>query len=262
MGHAARGRLGDGMVRLLVLGSSCLVSTEGRRPTQLVCLGSEHGLLIDCGVSPRGRLEDLGVGRDAIDDIFITHFHPDHVAGLPLYLMELCLRERQRPMRIHAGKGVLTRIRTMMDMYRWRKLPDQFPIAYRTVKYRKCTEVLSNGEFRVQSTPVHHVVPSMAVRVEILESGKSFVYSADTEPSPNLVALARDAGVLLHEATGKSVGHSSAAQAASVARDAHVRKLLLIHTDPYADPRLLIAEARAVFPGEVGIAEDRMPVEW
>jgi ribonuclease Z len=250
------------MVKLLVLGSSSLVSTEGRRPTQLACLGSEHGLLIDCGVSPRGRLEDLGVGRDAIDDIFITHFHPDHTAGLPLFLMELCLRERRKPMRVHAGKGVLSRIRKMMDMYRWRKLPDQFPVAYRPVKYQKRAEVLSHGEFRVYSTPVCHVVPTMGLRVEILGSGTSFVYSADTEPSPNLVALARDAGLLIHEATGKGVGHSSAVQAASVARDAHVGKLLLIHTDPYADRRTMIAEARAVFPGEVEIAEDRMQVEW
>ena len=250
------------MVKLLILGSSCLISTESRRPTQLACLGQEHGLLIDCGVSPRGRLEDLGVGRDAIDDIFITHFHPDHAAGLPLFLMELCLRERRKPMRIHAGKGVLALIRKMMDMYRWRKLPGQFPVAYRPVRYQKKADVLSHEEFRVYSTPVCHVVPTMGVRVEIGGEGKSFVYSADTEPSPNLVALARGAGLLIHESTGRGVGHSSAAQAASVARKANVGSLLLIHTDPYADRRTLIAEARAVFPGEVQIAEDRMQMEW
>jgi ribonuclease Z len=250
------------MVKLLVLGSSCLVSTESRRPTHLVCLGRRHGLLIDCGVSPRGRLEDLGIGRDAIDDIFITHFHPDHVAGLPLFLMELSLRKRSQPVRIHAGKRVTACIRTMMDMYRWRKLPAQFPIAYRPVEYQRRARVLSNDEFRVFASPVRHVVPAMGVRVDLLEPGKSFVYSSDTEPSDNLVELARGAGLLIHEATGKGAGHSSAAQAASIARDAGVGKLLLIHTNPYADRRALVKQARAVFPGEVEIAADRMRVEW
>jgi ribonuclease Z len=147
-------------------------------------------------------------------------------------------------------------------MYRWRKLPGQFPVAYRPVPYQKKADVLSHGEFRVYSTPVRHVVPTMGVRVEFCGSGKSFVYSADTEPSPNLAALARGAGLLIHEATGRGVGHSSAAQAASVAREANVGNLLLIHTDPYADRRTLIAEARAVFSGEVQVAEDRMQMEW
>ena len=250
------------MVKLLVLGSSCLVSTEKSRPTHLVCLGRKHGLLIDCGVSPRGRLEDLGIGRDAIDDIFITHFHPDHVAGLPLFLMELCLRKRSKPVRIHAGKSVISRIQRMMEMYRWRKLPAQFPIAYRPVEYRRRIRVLSNDEFRVHSSPVRHVVPAMGVRVDILEDGRSFVYSSDTEPSANLVELAGGAGLLIHEATGKGVGHSSAAQAATIARDAKVGKLLLIHTDPYANRKALLKQARAVFSGEIEIAVDRTEVEW
>jgi ribonuclease Z len=250
------------MVKLLVLGSSCLVATESRRPTHLVCLGRRHGLLIDCGVSPRGRLEDLGIGRDAIDDIIITHFHPDHVAGLPLFLMELALKKRRKPLRIHAGKRTLAKIRKLMDMYRWRKLPSQFPIVYRPAKHRPQSRVLSNEEFRVKSSPVRHVVPALGVRVDILETGKSFVYSSDTEPSAALAALARGAGLLIHEATGNGTGHSSAAQAASVARDAGVGKLLLIHIDPYADRKALLAQARAVFPGKVEVAADRMRVEW
>jgi ribonuclease Z len=250
------------MVKLFVLGSSSLVSTEKRRPTQLLCLGRRHGLLIDCGVSPRGRLEALGIGRDAIDDIFITHFHPDHVAGLPLFLMELALRKRRKPIRIHAGRRTLARIRKMMEMYRWRKLPAQFPISYRPVEYRPRTRVLSNSEFQVRASPVRHVVPAMGVRVDALKSGRSFVYSSDTEPSANLVTLARGAGLLIHEATGKGAGHSSAAQAAVVARDAQAGKLLLIHTDPYVDRKTLLRQARAVFSGKVKLASDRMRVAW
>lgn len=250
------------MVKLVVLGSSCLVATEARRPTHLACLGSEHGLLIDCGVSPRGRLEDLGYDPDRIGDIFITHFHPDHAAGLPLFLMELCLRGRRAPIRVHAGAETVRRIRKAMQMYGWRKLPGLFPVAYRTVKRGQGATVFENPEFAVLSTPVRHVVPTLGVRVEILAAGKSFVYSADTEPSAHLAALARETDLLIHEATGMGTGHSSAAQAASVARDARAGRLLLIHTNPYSDPDAMLAEARAIFPGAVGIASDKMVIDW
>jgi ribonuclease Z len=250
------------MVKLIVLGSSCLVATETQRPTHLACLGIEHGLLIDCGVSPNGRLEALGVDRDRIEDIFITHFHPDHASGLTLFLMELCLRGRSAPLRVYSGAETIRRIRKVMQMYGWKKMPGQFPVSYRSVKRGKCTPVLENSEFRVLSTPVKHVVPTLGVRVEILAAGKSFVYSADTEPSANLAALARGADLLIHEATGAGVGHSSAAQAASIAKDARAGKLLLIHTNPYADREALLTEARAIFPGEVILASDKMEIEW
>ena len=248
-------------MRLIVLGSSCLLATETRRPTHLACLGEEHGLLIDCGVSPRGRLEALGADAGRIGDVFITHFHPDHAAGLTLFLMELCLRGRSKPMRVHSGAESIRRIRKSMQMSGWRKMPGQFPVSYHTVKRGKRTPVLANDEFRAFATPVRHVVPALGLRVEILPSGKSFVYSADTEPSANLAALARDADLLIHEATGAGAGHSSAAQAASAAREAGVRRLLLIHTNPYSDVDALLAEARAVFHGEVALAADKMELE-
>lgn len=250
------------MVNLIVLGSSCLVATEQQRPTQLACLGSEHGLLIDCGVSPRGRLEDLGIGRDRISDIFITHFHPDHAAGLTLFLMELSLRGRRASVRIHSGAETIRRIRKVTRMYGWRNMPGQFPVRYHTVKRGKRETVFENREFRVLSTPVRHVVPTLGIRVEVLQARSSFVYSADTEPSANLVALARDTDLLIHEATGKGTGHSSATQAASVARDARAGRLLLIHTDPYADRGAILAEAKKIFPGEVDLAADKMEITW
>jgi ribonuclease Z len=250
------------MVRLVILGASCLLATETRRPTHLACLGVEHGLLIDCGVSPRGRLEALGAGANRIGDVFITHFHPDHAAGLTLFMMELCLRGRTEPMRVHSGAESIRRIRKASQMYGWKKMPGQFPVSYRTVKRGKRTPVLANAEFRAFSTPVKHVVPTLGLRVEILPAGKSFVYSADTEPSANLVELARDADLLIHEATGAGIGHSSAAQAGAAARAAGVRRLLLIHTDPYADGDALLAEARSSFNGEVALASDKMEIDW
>jgi ribonuclease Z len=250
------------MVRLIVLGASSLVATEEKRNTSLAFLGKTRGLLVDCGASPRSRLEHLGAGRDAIDDIFITHFHPDHAAGLPLYLMELSLLGRKKPLSVHGIRSCVQRLEQVMEMYQWQILPDSCPVMFHPLEENGQAAVLENEDFRVSAVPVRHVVPTMAVRVDCREDGRSAVYSGDTEPAPELVKLAAGADVLFHEATGVGKGHSSAAQAAEIAREAGVRSLYLIHTTPFADGPELLAAARAGFPGDVQIARDLTEIPW
>ena len=87
--------------------------------------------------------------------------------------------------------------------------------------------------------------------------GGVFAYVLDTMPCEGGRRLADGAHLLLHEATfteehadrAEKVGHSTARQAAAVARDANAERLLLTHFSArYADPSPLVAEARAVFP--------------
>ena len=87
--------------------------------------------------------------------------------------------------------------------------------------------------------------------------GGVFAYVLDTTPCEGGRLLADRADLVLHEATfteehgqrAADVGHSTARQAATVARDANARRLLLTHFSArYADPAPLVAEARAVFP--------------
>lgn len=94
--------------------------------------------------------------------------------------------------------------------------------------------------------------------------GRRIAYCTDTRPCGAAVELAREADILVHEATyGDDLrveagerGHSTAAQAAGVAAEAGVRKLVLTHISPrYTDAAPLLAEARAVF-AETELAAD------
>ncbi len=99
--------------------------------------------------------------------------------------------------------------------------------------------------------------------------GRKLVISGDTRPSPRLVEGARGADLLIHEATLCSdlgneaweYGHSTAAEAAKVAKEAGVKLLYLYHfSNRYENALILLEEARTIFPNTM-LAEDFASVQ-
>jgi ribonuclease Z len=250
------------MPKVIILGSSNAVPSINHENTHLAILGEERTILVDCVSTPIVRLEQAGVDFNSLTDIVITHFHPDHVAGVPLLLMDMWLMGRTKPINIYGLHYTMDRLEDLMGFYGWDEWPNFFPVGFYRLPLAEMASVLDCEEFKILASPVHHMIPTIGLRVECKTNGKVMAYSCDTEPCEQTVRLAAGADVLIHEAAGATFGHSSAEQAGEIATKSEVGKLYLIHypTGRFAKGDIA-AEARKTFKGEVMVAKDFMVIE-
>jgi ribonuclease Z len=251
------------MPKLIILGSSNAIPDEQHENTHMLLVGEARTVLIDCASNPVLRLPRAGVQFDSLTDIILTHFHPDHVSGVPLLLMNMWLLGRRRPLDIYGLHHTLDRVENLMGAYSWDEWPNFFPVVFHRLPAGERTPVLDCADFRIFSSPVHHLIPAIGLRMELKRRGRVIAYSCDTEPCAQVVRLASGADVLIHEAAGGALGHSSAAEAGDAARQAEVGELYLIHypTGKYASADL-VAEAKRYFQGPVKLAEDFMVLDF
>ncbi|HEY4691305.1 MAG TPA: MBL fold metallo-hydrolase [Anaerolineae bacterium] len=244
------------MARLVLLGTSAAVPDASHENTYMVLQGPGGAVMIDCGGSPIGRLEQAGVPHASLNAVIITHIHPDHAYGLPMLLMGLWLLGRTARLPVYALGTVSARLNSVMDAYDWGDWPRFYPVDFAPIEERVGAPVLENADFRITAARNEHMVPTIGVRIENKATGFVTVYSSDTAPCEAILTLARGADVLIHEAAGATPGHSNAMQAGEIARQAEAKKLVLVHYQVHADPSALAAEAQATFGGPVEVAQD------
>ncbi len=250
------------MARLVILGSAAIVPDMEHDNSHMVLEGQESVVLIDCGSNPIARLRKVGIHYENLTDMILTHFHPDHVLGVPILLNNMWMLGRQRALRVYGLHHCLNRVEDMMLMFTWDEWPDFFPVAFHKILERDNQLLLENGDFRITSWPVKHYVPTIGVRIENKRTGFITAYSCDTAPTPSLIDLGRDADLFIHETAGaEPYGHSSARQAGEIAAAAGAKRLVLIHYPVFGrsgalDTGGLVQEAQACFHGPVELAED------
>jgi len=250
------------MPSLVFLGSSAALPDADHANAQLLLIGRERTTLVDCGLSPYLHLLKLGLDVERVTDLVITHFHPDHAAGIPNFLLSLWLAGRQSELRIHGIPHTIDRIKINLDLYNFSDWPGFFNLHFHQILENPLMLVIDCDEYRLFSSPVMHEVPALGLRFEFKESGVVLAYSGDTHPCGAVLDLAANADILVHEATGAHQWHTSAAQAGEIADQVGVGELFLIHY-PVAkgDYQSLADEARKYFSGEVYLAQDFMVLD-
>lgn len=298
-------------MQVTFLGTSAALPTVDRNVSALMVQREGELLLFDCGEGTQRQMMRYTSGF-AVEDIFITHYHADHILGIPGLLRTMGLQGRTAPVRMHGPRGAQRQLGPLITLGMERP---KFPVELVELRV---DEILNRGEYDIVVGEATHkgeclsygliehdrlgrfdpararslgipegpmwgkihkgepitlgdgtvVAPSELVGPQ--RSGRKLVISGDTRPSAAVTELARGADLLIHEATfgadeverAMETGHSTAAEAAMVAQNAGVKRLVLTHISARytREAPELVAEARAVF-AETEVARDGMVVE-
>ena len=248
------------MAKLTFLGTASAVPDKDHHNTHFLLESSDRVILVDCSGNPVVRLNQIFIDPLNLTDIVLTHFHPDHVSGLPLLLMDLWLLGRKEKLDIYGLQDVVDRAKKMMDLYEWQDWRDFYPVIFHCLKAEENASLINTDQTKLWAFPVCHMVPGIGLKINL--SGRTICYSSDTAPCDAVMKMATSVDLLIHEASGESFGHTSAEQAGKIAQQAGVKKLCLIHYDPKMESEKLIAQAKTSFSGDVIVADDLMTISF
>ncbi len=166
-------------------------------------------LLLDGGAPLLPHLHRVGVDPGDIEVVFLTHFHGDHVLGLPPFVLHRVFID-PRPLTFVGPGGIGDHLEQLWELSwgaeEWKRvMRPKFKVKYLTAK-RSGTV----AGFRYESIKLDHgVMGSIGYRIHV--DGKLLAYSGDTEPTAPLEKLVAGADVAIVEATGPGdvVSHTS-----------------------------------------------------
>jgi ribonuclease BN (tRNA processing enzyme) len=251
-------------MQITVVGSGTVVPSLQRRQSCVWVRAGSETLVFDLGSGAvRGMLR-ADLDPFAVDRIFFTHFHPDHtVDAVPLLfaINHGSQEQRTRPLRLAGPEPFAEFWASLMKVWgKW--MTGDYPTLLSELP-RDCPYPIELSGCHLSWAPAEHRHESIAYRLDAGEC--AFVYTGDTEYSDSVVELARGADTLLIECAFPDdtpvPGHLTPSGAASIARGAGVKRVILTHIYPVTDVLDLVSEIGNGFDGEVIVAEDGLTLD-
>jgi ribonuclease BN (tRNA processing enzyme) len=306
MSHSRRRFLRDAFA-LSGGGLLATAATAQRRGTRLILLGTGGGprprktssasaqaivvngaaYVVDCGDGVARQLVLAGVPLASLRHVLVTHQHSDHNADYGNLLLLAWTAGLRTPVETWGPPPLARMTELFMEMNAYdidTRVKDEgrvpLPSLVRAHELTAAGVVFEDDNVRVTAALVDHppVVPSFGYRFDAAD--RSIVISGDTKPSDNLIALAKGADVLVHDALFPSAidrliaavpnastlkqsilsHHTAAEDAGRVAQAAGVETLVLSHLVPPEDPlitdQMWLDAAKTHFDGEVIVGKD------
>jgi ribonuclease BN (tRNA processing enzyme) len=274
--------------RLVLLGTKGgpAIRPGGPWPTsQLLELGGRV-IVVDCGLGVTRGIVDAGLSLKALDRVFITHLHSDHVLELGPLLHTAWTAGLATPVAVHGPAGIREYweafLQSMAFDIEIRIADEGRPDLRDLVSVSEFSEgqVLDEGGLAVTALRVEHPPVAECYALRIQHAGRSVVFSADTAHFPPLAAFAQGADILVHEAmleegierlvarTGNGArlkqhllaSHTMASDAGRIAAEAEVGHLVINHLIPADDPEIgeadWVAAVRKSWSGRLTIGRD------
>ncbi|MBW3023176.1 ribonuclease Z [Candidatus Woesearchaeota archaeon] len=295
-------------MEITILGTSSMIPTKERNHSATVIYHEKESLLFDCGEGTQRQMKIAGIDINRISKIFITHWHGDHVLGLPGLIQTMCAQNYSGKLQIFGPKGTKKHFDYMLKAFEF-----DLRIELEIHEVSNGT-VYKSREYDVEALEMEHSVltvgyaiienPKRKMDVKIMKElkipkgplwaklqnghsveykgkkitpeqttklvpGKKISYITDTRICDNAVKLAENSDVLLSEATylsekeekAEDYLHLTAQQAAQLASQANVKKLVLMHFSArYKSTKEIEEEAKTHFPNTI-CAHDFMKIK-
>ena len=162
----------------------CLLGTGGMMPlpyrwlTAMMARCDGSSLLIDCGEGTQVALKEKGWSPKPIDVICFTHYHADHISGLPGLLLTMGNAERTEPLTLVGPKG-LERVVTAL-----RTIAPELPFPLRFVELQENRQQLKLGPYVIDAYRVNHDVVCYGYTISIPRAGKFDLERAKAQNVP------------------------------------------------------------------------------
>jgi len=257
-------------LRVTILGKSPSWQDAGGACSGYLIQSGETNLLLDCGNGVFGKLRQR-IDYTEIDAVVISHMHADHFLDLVPYSYALTYAPKQQPVPVHTWSGTDDPARPLLiappgatQILRqvvgsWGN-EDLVENAFELSEYMGGSSV-EIGEITASFHPVPHFIDTFAVNLSAEGAGK-LTYGADTRPGEEIVEIARDADLLICEATLPRPertgirGHLTPAEAAEHATRAGAKRLVLTHISDELGDEWALEQAKPAFDGPVEIARE------
>lgn len=228
-------------MELIFLGTSSAIPTSHRSHSAIALKAFGEIMLLDCGEGTQLQMSKSKISPMKITKIFLTHFHGDHILGLPGIIQSMAFRGRKEPLHIFGPKGLIPLINNVRNF------------GYYSLTFEIYMHEISEGtileeeNYKISCCPMKHSVLNFAYKIEekrrpkfIKEKalslgvkpgpdfgklqqgipvdvenrtimphqvlgeerkGRIIVYSGDTSPTEQMVKFAEGADILIHEST-------------------------------------------------------------
>ena len=154
------------MLDVCLLGTSGMLPLPDRWLTALMTRYNGSSLLIDCGEGTQIAIKEKGWSFNPIDVICFTHFHADHISGLPGLLLTIGNSDRTEPLTLIGPKG-LSRIVSAL-----RIIAPELPYEIKCIEISGQQEHFSINGYEIEAFKVLHAVPCYGYSISIPRIGK------------------------------------------------------------------------------------------